>query len=276
MRKWTAAIFMLLVSVTLSSCSAADRNNRTDMTLSSSSFVSTTPTQTTVQTPNSIQTPNSTSTPVPTYAPGTELYGMLSVTGEIVVAPKYEYLDLFSAEGLARFEDHGLWGFVNEKGEEVIPAQYDNANNFSDGLAVVKVGGMYGFIDATGKMVIAPQFLDVGDGFHFGRCVFLENGKQGLIDKNGGILLDPQYKSIDLKCEKYSIVENSKKEFGIIDRDGIEIVKCQYPKIYSVVDSGYYFAPSSDSEGIDYMFNLEGNIKFKLPKIYTNSDYPIY
>jgi hypothetical protein len=67
---------------------------------------------------------------VPTYAPGTELFGMLSVTGKVVIEPKYENLDLFSEEGLARFEDHGLWGFVNEQGKEVIPAQYEVVKSF--------------------------------------------------------------------------------------------------------------------------------------------------
>lgn len=93
----------------------------------------------------------STPTPTPTYSPGTELYGILSVKGEVVIEPKYEYLDLFSGEGLARFEDHGLWGYVNEQGVEVIPAQYEDANNFSEGLAAVKVDGMWGFIDEFGE-----------------------------------------------------------------------------------------------------------------------------
>jgi len=262
MRKWIAALLLLLVGTTLAACSATDKNSKTDMTSISTSLVTMTPTPT--------------STPVPTYAPGTKLYGMINVTGDVVVDPQYEYLDLFSDEGLARFEDHGLWGFVDETGAEIIEPQYTEALSFSDGLAAVLVGGLYGFIDTTGEMVIEPQYLGVGDGFHFGRCTFTENEMQGLIDKNGDIILDAKYKSIILKCEKYFIVENMQNEFGIIDRDGKIIVECQYPEIYSVVDSGYYFVPSSDSEDNNYMYNLEGNKRYIFPNIYTNSDYPIY
>ena len=216
----------------------------------------------------------STQTPVPTYVPGTDLYGMIDVGGNVIVEPKYEYLDLFSDEGLARFEDHGLWGFVNEKGIEVIKAQYEDAHSFSDGLAAVKVNGLYGFIDERGKMVIEPQYFEIGTGFRFGRCVFSENGKQGMIDKNGEVLLDPQYKSLDLKCEKYFIAEDINSNYGIIDRDGNRIIDCQYPEIYFVTNSGYYFVSGTETEIRDKMYDLEGNVQFVFKHIVPDSNNP--
>jgi ABC-type glycerol-3-phosphate transport system substrate-binding protein len=68
MRKWIAALLLLLVGTTLAACSATDKNSKTDMTSISTSLVTMTPTPT--------------STPVPTYAPGTKLYGMINVTGD--------------------------------------------------------------------------------------------------------------------------------------------------------------------------------------------------
>jgi len=198
-------------------------------------------------------------TSIPTYTPGTELYGMLSVTGAVVVEPKYEYLDLFSDEGLARFEYHGMWGFVNEKGKEVIPAQYDAANNFTEGLAAVKVGGMYGFIDATGKMVIEPQFEKVEGGFKFGRCVISENEKRGIVDQTGRIIMESQYGAIVLACEKYFVVLDSSGKYGIVDRDGKSAVECIYQKIYAVTDRGYFFVSESKSEDFDSMYDLDGD-----------------
>ena len=102
MRKWIAALFLLLIWTTLAACSASDKQSKTDMAILSTSLVTMTP------------TPTPTPSPVPTYAPGTKLYGMINVTGDVVVEPQYEYLDLFSDEWLALFEDHGLWGFVDK------------------------------------------------------------------------------------------------------------------------------------------------------------------
>lgn len=206
--------------------------------------------------------------PVPTYAPGTELYGILSVTGEVVIEPQYEYLGLFSDEGLARFKDHGLWGYVNENGEEVISAQYEDANNFSEGLAAVKVDGLYGFIDITGKMVIAPKFEGVEGGFKFGLCEIDSVNLKGLIDTEGNVIVEPAYLSILQTSSEYFIVtdfiSSSGILYGIIDREGNIVVDFQVQEIYMVTDKGNYFASREydprDNQSIKAdIYDLSGN-----------------
>ncbi|MGB1040749.1 MAG: WG repeat-containing protein, partial [Flavobacteriales bacterium] len=41
--------------------------------------------------------------------------------------------------------------------------QFDDARDFSNGLAAVKTAGLWGFIDTNGKMVIEPQYFKVSD-----------------------------------------------------------------------------------------------------------------
>ena len=48
---------------------------------------------------------------------------------------------------------NGYWGFA-VNGRFVIPPLYDLAFEFSEGLALVKIGDVWHFIDATGKVVI--------------------------------------------------------------------------------------------------------------------------
>lgn len=193
---------------------------------------------------NTMETSEPAPTPVPTYAPGTELYGMLSVTGEVVIEPKYEYLDLFTDGGLARFCDHGRWGFVNTTGVEVVPAQYEDAGNFSEGLAAVKVGGLWGFIDETGKMVIEPQFEGVEGGFLYERCIFQSGLLQGVLDKTGKVIVEPLYESIDLYSYEYFITEHR----VILDREGKVFKETDVSNIYAVTDSCFYFTSESGEE----------------------------
>ncbi len=47
--------------------------------------------------------------------------------------------------------------------ETVIDCRYENAKNFSDGLAAVQSGGKWGYIDEDGSMVIAPAYDFAGD-----------------------------------------------------------------------------------------------------------------
>jgi hypothetical protein len=54
----------------------------------------------------------------------------------------------------------GNYGYVNKKGLLVIKPQFSEVQNFSQGLAAVKVGDNWGYIDKTGKVVIKPQYSD--------------------------------------------------------------------------------------------------------------------
>lgn len=248
MKKVIAIIFFMVVLL-ISSCA--------DHRVAPSEISQTEDTSTSVASEASDPLP----TPIPTYASGTELYGMLSLTGEVIIEPKYEYLDLFSEEGLARFEDHGLWGFVNESGEEVIPAQYEDANNFSEGLAAVKVDGVWGFIDESGAMMIEPQYEEIVGGFISDRCVFQEGVLTGLIDAEGQIVLEASYSTINLYSNEYYIVTSEEKDetrYGVIDRDSKLVVEMQTDEIYALTESGFYFTHPSQDSDYDVFCNIDG------------------
>ena len=55
-----------------------------------------------------------------------------------------------------------LWGFRDKAGKVVIPAKYDEVQDFSNGLAAVATGTLgdrkWGYIDAKGNMVIQQKF----------------------------------------------------------------------------------------------------------------------
>ena len=54
------------------------------------------------------------------------------------------------------------WGYINEFGETVIPFEYDEAQEFSDGLAAVRKGDLFGYIDYNNKVIINFQFVEAG------------------------------------------------------------------------------------------------------------------
>jgi len=56
------------------------------------------------------------------------------------------------AEGLAAVNKKGLWGFIDTKGDEVIPFKYNYAVSFYQGTAkVLKANGKWYYIDKAGK-----------------------------------------------------------------------------------------------------------------------------
>lgn len=77
-------------------------------------------------------------------------YGYLDIDGSLIVPIIYEDAENFS-QGLAAVKKHGKWGYVDEKGEEVIDFKFDDASDFEEGSALVTVKGRSYYIDKKGK-----------------------------------------------------------------------------------------------------------------------------
>ena len=63
----------------------------------------------------------------------------------------------------------GKWGFINQKGEQIIPFLYDDASYFTEGLALVKKGDKYGYINDKNETVL-PFIYDDGALFENGKA----------------------------------------------------------------------------------------------------------
>jgi hypothetical protein len=122
-------------------------------------------------------------------------FGFMDRSGQIVIEAKYQYAVGFR-EGLAAVRVNGLFGFINEAGEMVIPPQFRSAFSsvFVDGLAAVAPQSAWGYIDPTGKLVIQPQFEKASD-FHEGLAAVQLEGKWGFIDRTGKLVAPPQYRA---------------------------------------------------------------------------------
>ena len=57
------------------------------------------------------------------------------------------------AEGLHPVRQNGLWGYINEQAEMVIPPAWDSASSFRDGLALAEKNGKLMYIDRSGAVV---------------------------------------------------------------------------------------------------------------------------
>lgn len=55
---------------------------------------------------------------------------------------------------LIPYRKGNVWGFCDQNKKMVIPAVYEGASRFSEGLAWITLNGKYGFINTRGKMVI--------------------------------------------------------------------------------------------------------------------------
>lgn len=144
------------------------------------------------------------------------------------------------AQNLKPFKaENGKFGYKNDKGKIIIVPKYDNAYDFSEGMAAVNigavvslstglVGGKWGFIDGTGKEVILLKYAAVTQ-FNEGLAAFisgyyLDDTKNvwGYLDKTGKEVISAKYSYAEVFENGKAKVELNGRTF-YIDKTGKEI-----------------------------------------------------
>jgi hypothetical protein len=156
------------------------------------------------------------------------------------------------------------WGYVDKTGRMVIKPQFDEAWEFSGGLAAVAADDKLGYIDRTGKFVIPAEHLlasippppfsqglvavaeqgvghevldeqfvemmnivDSTANYKAGSVIDLPAVFYGFIDKTGKPVLEPKYQYADNFTEGMAVVEVGEK-FGYVDTTGKLVIEPKY------------------------------------------------
>jgi hypothetical protein len=166
-------------------------------------------------------------------------FGYVDADGRWILAPGAPEAHPFS-EGLARVRLHGLKGgrigafflagvrFLSQTGAVAFDQAFEDAGDFSEGLARVQVKSKWGYIDKSGKLVIAPRFAYAGDFSEGMASVVDENGNSGFIDRSGAVVIAPRFKMAGRFCDGLASVWTDNWRQGYIDRSGAWAVPAEY------------------------------------------------
>jgi len=147
-------------------------------------------------------------------------WGIINEKGKWVIEPTYEHPMNKPSDGMIKVQVKDKCGYLNIKGQVVIPAQFSTCWDFSEGIAAVRpeARGNVGYINKAGKMVIEPVF-ELGGSFSEGIAAAKLDGKYGYIDKKGNIVIRPQFDSANIFIDGIARVTNAYKR-KYITRDG--------------------------------------------------------
>lgn len=115
---------------------------------------------------------------------------------------KYDSFWSFDDDGLCMVrlnqESGDLYGFVNLKGEEQIPVEYDDIYSFENGITVAKRHGCYGIIGDNNNIVVPfsmtyPDVRSLRNGYATMKDA---SGKWGAIDSCGQVVIPCEYDSL--------------------------------------------------------------------------------
>lgn len=152
--------------------------------------------------------------------------GFVDSRGQWVIPPLYDDVKDFT-EGLAAFSRNGRAGYLNSIGEEVISAKFEESSKFSEGLAAVKIDGYRGYINKSGKVVIPPIMTGYVGSFYEGLAWFERGGKVGFINPTEQTVIPPQFGLADNFSSGLAPILRDYK-WGYINKSGQEIIARQF------------------------------------------------
>ena len=132
--------------------------------------------------------------------------GYISNDGKAKVKGGFRELYNYSDNGLARAQKSvgHKYGFINAKQQWAINPIFDDAGDFIEGLARVKINSNWGFINQSGDVVINKNILnskteiqtsapfDAVSDFSDGLAIVQTRQKLGYIDKSGNWVIQPE------------------------------------------------------------------------------------
>jgi hypothetical protein len=146
------------------------------------------------------------------------------------------------SNGLARIQKRTVinnkwvsnYGFINRKGEVVIPCVYEKANDFKTNVTWVKKKGsdIYSLIDQSGKTIPTKPYKKVGtivSGFT-DRLAVYKNGAMGFINQEGTEVIPCKYSGSVIFSDGLCCVTpyNGNGKYGFIDPNGNIAIPFKY------------------------------------------------
>lgn len=174
-------------------------------------------------------------------------------------------------------------GYINTKGELVIPLQFYSGDDFSEGLAAVAVHDsaasrpqtVYGYINKEGQWVIEPKYFKAGE-FKDGIAQVTLNGRIGYIDKEGNEIVKPRYDwGSDFRDGK-AFVQEMEGEVFQIDTTGRPLKQITDGRSISQYADGILKQRVSENiapenmKSVELYFDENGQISYEEAKLKAN------
>lgn len=121
------------------------------------------------------------------------------------------------------------WGYCDSTGTIRIPYQFDDAEYFSENLAVVELNGKKGYINKAGYLVVMPQFAEA-DPFTGGRAIVETDSLAGIINTVGDWVAMPKFYSVSGPFAGLYRIELQDK-YALMDSEGQQLTPFQFDEL---------------------------------------------
>jgi hypothetical protein len=187
-------------------------------------------------------------------------YYLLDTLGNFINKEPFDEVGDFSrpylkvSEPKINVQKNGKWGFVDTKGNEVIPFVFDAASSFRDGIAKVEKNNETGYIDSTGKFYL----LDDYDRINILSAGLIEIEKYNLSGLYSTVdqkkLFEPRYQKMKyLGNDRLLVYDPVASKYVFLNKKGERVF---------MPDKYYYFITSSEADSIYIFSTLKAKNKY--------------
>lgn len=196
----------------------------------------------------------------------TEIPSNTTNNKSVRIFDKFDYIGQLS-EGLQAVAKNCKWGYIDEKGIEIIPLKYDHADKFSEGKAAVKLEGQYGFINKNDETVIDFKYT-YAKPFQEGSAIVGIYGQGDFLINTAGQVISPTeipQANIDEFYDGLARIwfNLSSIKKGYIDRRGKIAIKREY-NFVTDFNNGSAFVTQN---GKVFIINVKGKIIKKVENL---------
>ncbi|BAC90244.1 glr2303 [Gloeobacter violaceus PCC 7421] len=163
------------------------------------------------------------------------VWGFINNIGKITIELKFNEAQNFS-EGIAGVLTDEGWGFIDESGRYLYLPQFNGAEPFFEQVARVRLEDCWGFVDLVGNVYSLPsEYIEVGRAFSQGLVLIgTSEEKYGYINKLVEEVIQPQYDYGDPFSENLAAVHIGGwpgGRWGFIDFSGQLVIKPSFDKV---------------------------------------------
>lgn len=147
-------------------------------------------------------------------APRGMMWGYIDETGQMFLPAMFEYADFFS-QGLAAVLTERGFGYIDMSGRFKVEPGFEHASVFSDGLGLVFADSGFGYVDLEGRLVVEPHYDDARQ-FSYGMAAVAKDGKWGLVDRTGNLAVALRFRDARSPSEGLAAVRQG-GSWGFLD-----------------------------------------------------------
>lgn len=162
-------------------------------------------------------------------------FGLINDKNKILIPVEYTRLqhwkkNLFIAQKV--INNHYAWGVINSKNEIIIPFKFDNLTPYTEPLAgnIAEAPYYFALLDEKGRETkpfgeARKNFFSVSDGMIVG-----DNNSIVAFDLQGNCIIpkEKKYQWLSPFADGYAFFQNKEKLWGIVDKNGTEVIPAQY------------------------------------------------